>query len=110
MLARFLTRKTNNTLIQFFRYTFVGAAAWLVDIGALYAFTEYANIYYLISAVLAFILGLTVNYTISVTWVFSRRTIDNRSAEFLIFALIGVVGLAFNVLFMWLFTEKVGFH
>jgi len=110
MLARTLAHSTDNTLIQLFRYTFVGGAAWLVDMGSLCAFTELAHVHYLYSAALAFVMGLAVNYALSVVWVFNRRTINNRSSEFLIFAAIGIFGLAFNEAFIWFFTEEMAMH
>lgn len=96
---------TDSTLIQFVRYLFVGGAAFVVDFGSLYVLTEYVGIYYLTSAAIAFLLGLLANYLLSIFWVFSRRTLERRWLEFGIFALIGVVGLGLNELFIWFFTE-----
>lgn len=96
--------KTNSTLLQLFRYTFVGGFAFLVDFGILFCLTEYCNIYYLVSAGVSFIVGLTVNYFLSVRWVFNNRVMENRMMEFLLFALIGIVGLGLNELFIWVFT------
>jgi len=100
-----LKGKTNNTLIQLFRYTFVGGFSFLVDFGTLFILTEYFYIYYLVSAGIAFILGLTINYFLSVRWVFSSRAMENRLLEFLFFALIGLIGLVLNELFLWIFTD-----
>ena len=67
--------KTNSTLLQLFRYTFVGGFAFIVDFGTLYVLTEYFNIYYLVSAGIAFISGLIINYFLSVKWVFNNRAV-----------------------------------
>ena len=42
--------KTDNTIVQLFRYTFVGGFAFVVDFGLLYVLTEYAHFHYLLSA------------------------------------------------------------
>lgn len=97
--------KTNNTLHQLFRYTFVGGLAFLVDFGTLYFLTEFFHIHYLVSAGIAFIFGLTVNYFLSILWVFSSRTMENRLLEFFLFALIGLVGLGLTELFLWILTD-----
>jgi len=97
--------KTNSTLLQLFRYTFVGGFAFMVDFGTLFILTEYLHIYYLVSAAIAFLLGLTINYILSVRWVFNSRTMENRWLEFMVFAIIGLVGLGLNELFIWLLTE-----
>ncbi len=109
-IEKLLKRQTGNIIIQLFRYTFVGGLAFIVDFSSLYFFTEFFNIYYLISAALAFLLGLATNYALSITWVFNKRTLDNRFSEFGIFASIGIVGLGLNEVFIWFFTENVHFH
>ena len=58
---------SDNLLIQFVRYFFVGGFAFIVDFGLLYILTEYAGLHYLLSATLSFIAGLVVNYIISCT-------------------------------------------
>ena len=98
---------TNKTRIQLFRYIFVGGAAFLVDFISLFILTQYFGIFYLISAALAFILGLAVNYLLSVRWVFNNRKLEKRSFEFGIFAIIGIVGLALNEFFIWFFTQDI---
>ena len=108
MLEKLLIKsKQDSTLIQFFRYTFVGGIAFVVDFATLYSLTEFVKIFYLVSASIAFLLGLAVNYLLSTKWVFHNRIIENKWKEFIIFALIGILGLAANNLFIWFFTEII---
>ncbi|MDR0995218.1 MAG: GtrA family protein [Tannerella sp.] len=102
-LNRLLAEKTDNLLIQLFRYAFVGGAAFLVDYGLLFVLTKYAGFYYLVSASCSFLAGLLVNYFISTVWVFKASSYS-KGTEFLLFALVGIVGLGLNDLFIWLFT------
>ncbi|MCX6252920.1 MAG: GtrA family protein [Bacteroidia bacterium] len=97
--------KTDSTLLQLFRYTFVGGFAFLIDFGTLFFLTEFFHINYLVSAGIAFIFGLTINYFLSVKWVFSSRAMENRWWEFLLFTLIGLVGLVLNEFFLWILTD-----
>ena len=97
--------KTNSTLIQLFRYTFVGGLAFLIDFGTLFILTEYFKVHYLISAGIGFIFGLITNYYLSVKWVFNSRNVKNKGLEFLLFSVIGLVGLGFNELFLWILTD-----
>lgn len=110
MIKNLFISKSSSTFIQLFRYTFVGGIAFLVDFGLLFAFTEIFNLYYLISAAIAFIAGLVTNYFLSISWVFNRRILKSRSLEFGIFTFIGIVGLCLNELFIWFFTEYIHFH
>ncbi|WAC06558.1 MAG: GtrA family protein [Thermodesulfobacteriota bacterium] len=97
--------KANDTIAQLVRYTLVGGLAFVFDFGSLFILTEYLNIHYLVSAAFAFLLGLTINYTLSIIWVFEKRTLSNQRIEFFIFSLIGMVGLGLNEFIMWLFTD-----
>ncbi len=110
MFSELLTVKTDNTYIQLFRYTFVGGISFLFDFTALYVLTEYFMLHYLVSAAFAFLLGLSINYLLSVTWVFKSRNLENRFAEFVVYSLIGVAGLVLNELIIWVFTEFMLVH
>lgn len=108
--VRSLTLKTDSLSAQFFRYFLVGGGAFVVDFLLLFLLTEFGHIHYLLSASLAFLAGTAVNYSLSVSWVFNHRSIDNRMHEFAIFAVIGMFGLVFNAALMWFFTELAGLH
>lgn len=97
--------KTNNTLLQLFRYTFVGGFAFIVDFGTLFFLTEFFHIHYLVSAGIAFLFGLIINYFLSVMWVFSCRTMESQLMEFFLFTLIGLVGLGLTEIFLWILTD-----
>jgi putative flippase GtrA len=88
----------------------VGGLAFAIDFGLLYLLTEFAGLHYLVSAAVAFLSGLVTNYWLSRMWVFDRRTLQNSAVEFVIFAAIGVVGLAFNEGIIWAVREKIHLH
>jgi len=60
-------------------------------------FKEILGIHYLIAAAMSFGLGVVVNYTLSVRWVFAHRKLKNRKAEFMIFLIITTAGLGLNL-------------
>ena len=97
--------KDDSFVGQLFRYTIVGGFAFIIDFGSLVLLTSVFHVYYLYSAAIAFMLGLSTNYSLSITWVFSTRSLSNRYAEFAIFAWTGIIGLGLNEFFMWLFTD-----
>jgi putative flippase GtrA len=102
--------KSDKTSVQFFKYAFVGGIAYCVDFGSLFFLTEVVKIHYLVSAAVAFILGLLTNYALSIIWVFPKRTLADKRVEFLIFSIIGLIGLGLNEVIIWFFTESVHFH
>lgn len=101
---------TTNIFIQFFRYTLVGGLAFVVDLGLLFLLTEYAHLYYLVSATLSFLMGLLVNYILSTQWIFRSSKIKNKKIEFILFGLIGVIGLGLNIVLLYFFTDLIGLY
>ena len=102
--------ETDNPIVQLFRYALVGGLAFVIDFSSLFTLKEFGRLPYLWAAALAFILGLLTNYVISVTWVFNKRAVKNWQVEFVIFALLGVLGLGINELSMFVLTSVIGFH
>jgi putative flippase GtrA len=101
------TNGTDNTAVQLLRYTLVGACAFAFDFSCLFLLTSYCHVHYLVSAAIAFLVGLAVNYALSVAWVFNRRKMNNWFSEFVVFAVIGLGGLLLNEVFIWFFTDIV---
>jgi putative flippase GtrA len=93
---------------QFLRYLVAGGTAFIVDFGALVLLTDLLDIHYLVSAAIAFGCGLVTNYLLSIIWVFSVRSMTNKTAEFVIFAVIGLIGLGWNELLLYAGTEGLG--
>lgn len=101
---------TDNTFIQFFRYIFVGGIAFLVDGGSLFLI-ELMGIHYLIAAVFAFVLGLTANFVMSKLIVFNGSEANRSSGiEFIIYGVIGVIGLGITEIIMYVFTDRLGIY
>ena len=109
-IHKMFVHKTDNTLLQLFRYGIVGGTAFVVDYGTLFLLTHYVGVPYLWSAAIAFILGLVTNYLLSISWVFLRDEARSIWGEFLLFAIIGIIGLIFNELIMYAGTDVLHLH
>ena len=110
LMTRVLRGKQESTLIQLVRYFFVGGLAFGLDMGILVFLTEVVGLHYLISALFGFGAGLTLNYLLSIRWVFDQRTVKSKGGEFALFAAIGAAGLGLNELLLWLGTDVAGLH
>ncbi|MBR4867793.1 MAG: GtrA family protein [Clostridia bacterium] len=114
LLFKFRTKElfvtpTNNGFTQFFRFVFVGGIATVVDLlTATLAYEVFglqtANLHWigfdigaLLANALGFLVGLTVNYILSVIFVFRYQNI-NRVKEFLSFTVIGIIGLGIKLI------------
>ena len=102
--------KTSSVSKQLFRYIFTGGLAFIVDFEILFLLTECFYVHYLISACVAFLFGLLVNYFLSIRWVFNSRVVENRLLEFSLFTTVGLLALGINELFLWIFTDVLGNH
>ena len=79
-----------------FRYLAASAIALGIDFGLYVALIRFAEVNYLIAAPLGFGFGLAAIYLLSVRWVFRYRRVADRRAEFAVFAVIGLAGMALN--------------
>lgn len=97
-------------IYQFLKYVFVGGMAFLFDFGTLYILTEYFGIYYLTSSVIAFIIGLNVNYFLAKFLVFKASKIKDIKKEYLYIVGISLSALFLNQILLFLLTEKIGIY
>ncbi len=105
-----LLASQRSAVRQFARYLAVGGVAFAVDFSFLYGLTEFGRYSYLTSAAIAFLLGLIVNYWLSRAWVFDRRAVSNTGLEFVLFSLVGIIGLGVNQSVIWFATETMQLH
>jgi putative flippase GtrA len=81
---------------EWLRYLAAGLVALGVDFGIYVGLIRLAGVHYLIAAPLGFAFGLATVYLLSVRWVFGYRRLADRRAEFALFAVIGLAGMALN--------------
>ena len=92
---------------EFVRYFIASLIALAIDAGTLFALTHFFGVHYLVSGVIAFLLGLTTTYLLSITWVFERRHV-RAGFEFIVFVIIGLIGLLINEVVLWILTGGFG--
>ncbi len=80
---------------EMFLYAFVSVFALAVDVGLLFMLVEYAGLHHILAATISFTGGLMVNYGLARLYVFKRSRLPFRQ-EFMMYAVIGVIGLALN--------------
>jgi len=87
------------------RFLIAGAATMLVNLAALYVFTEYAHVWYLASSIIAFCISYGVNFTLQKFWTFKntdRRAVLRQLPLHLSLALFN---LAFNTIILYALVE-----
>ncbi len=97
-------------LEQMIKFGFVGFLCFFIDYGIMVFLTEVLGVHYLMSSTASFVISVTVNYILSITFVFETDKKKNRFREFVVFVLLSIIGLAINELCMWIAGELLGIH
>ncbi len=105
---KFFVEQTDSTTMQFLRYSLVGGIGFVADTATFLILKRSAGVNYQLAGLIGFIVGLVITYALSVGWVFKHsRTVLNRYKEFMIFTVIGIIGLGLNALFLWIFYDRL---
>ena len=111
--------KLKALILEFIRYVFVGGVAFLADTGILFVSKEYMfsgggmsdDAELALSVAAGFFVGLIVNYILSQIFVFNTRAQQEkglRLSSFLIFAIVGIIGLGLTEAGMLIGVRIVG--
>ncbi|UCB46792.1 MAG: GtrA family protein [Spirochaetota bacterium] len=107
LFQKLLVIKSDRTLVHLLRSILSSNVSFALDFGILVLLTEVVHLHYLISNGIGFMAGTSLNYTLCILWVFSKRSIRNRNLEYWLYIFIGLSGVGLNELFIWLFTEQL---
>ena len=87
-------------ILQLIKFAIVGVIAAFVDVGVLVVLKELLNIDVLIASANSFCVSVTVNYVLSMSFVFKSKK-QSKVKEFIIFVCLSVGGLGLNQLILW---------
>ncbi len=100
-----MTLAAGGVMQEGVRYVAASAAALALDFGTYSGLIRLAGVHYLVAGAIGFSLGLGLVYVLSTRWVFAFRRVDDRRAEFAVFAGLGVAGLALNQAILYAAVE-----
>jgi putative flippase GtrA len=110
-LKEIFTKEPNlNIRIQFSRSIINGLISAVGDISILVILTEFYSVNYLISAAIGFIIGTTINYFISIAWVFVKGKFSNPATEYFLFFTFSAIGLLINQAVMFIGVSILFIH
>lgn len=94
---------------QLARFGLIGACTVAFDFGLLYVLVDVAHLNYFLSTLVAFTTASTLNYLLSVQYVFIAGRFS-RAPEFTIFMVTTGVGLGLNQFTMWVLVGIGGIN
>jgi len=110
-------RQIQALACEFMRYVVVGGIAFGADFGTLVLvqelFLKHVAIGLYVATVFGFVVGLTVNYALSLWFVFTQPQDQGKGRSvgaFLVFGIIGLLGLAWTELGMWFGVAILDWH
>ncbi|MBN2042494.1 MAG: glycosyltransferase [Candidatus Aenigmarchaeota archaeon] len=92
------------------KFATVGASGILVNEFLLLLLTEVAGLYFLVSSVIAIETAIITNFFLNNSWTFSDRREEGLRKRFAKFNAVSLVGMAFNVILLYAFTEFFGIY
>ena len=100
-----LSKKTENLIIQIFKFGIVGGIAFLIDYIVLFCCKEFIGLSVLLSAAIAFTVSVIYNYIASVKWVFDVNKEKSAKKNFVIFIILSIIGLIITEIIMWIGSD-----
>ena len=91
--------------IQFLKFIIIGIINTLVNLFVFYILTDIIKIYYMVSAVIAFIFAVTNSFILNKTWTFKESLNYKTSSKYLKFIIISVIALIFNLILLYILVE-----
>lgn len=90
---------------QFFDYFIVGTICTFVSVCLLYIFTEFLNLFYIISNVISFIIVLFINYYLTKKFVFKNDINISKRLKLFIYFIINISTIIIDSILIFLFTN-----
>lgn len=90
---------------QIIKFGAVGFLCFFIEYALLILLKELLHLDVLVANLLAFVVSATVNYVLSILFVFETDKNKNRVKEFLLFFALSVGGLIINEIVMWAGTK-----
>jgi putative flippase GtrA len=98
-----------DVVLQLIKFGVVGVIAAIVDIGVLAVLKECLYVDVLVASAISFCVSVTVNYLLSMTFVFKSKK-QSKLKEFIIFVVLSIGGLCLNQFILWIGVSFTTIH
>jgi len=94
-----------NVLKEFIKFGIVGVSNTFINLLLLYLLTSVVGIYYLISAIIAFVVANLNSFVLNKTWTFRENLKKNFFKKYVKFFVVSLNSLIIDLAALYLFTE-----
>ena len=98
---------TKSNIIQFVKFLIVGGIGAIINLLVLFSMTEFLNIYYIFSEVIAFFIALTHNYIVNKLWTFKENFSDKSFQKYLQYVIVSLISLCINLSILFILSDLV---
>jgi dolichol-phosphate mannosyltransferase len=105
--------RRRGELTRFVKFCLVGASGVLVNMGLLWLLTEFAGLFYLLSAAISIESSILSNFMLNDAFTFPDRRskgVKNLLRRLLKFNTVSLAGLGMNMAVLWLLTDILGVY
>lgn len=95
---------------QILKFGIVGVICTIIDFGVTILLKEVFHTWYLFANGAGFTVSVVVNYILSMKYVFRGKKGANKIKEFIIFAVLSIIGLLLSELIMWIAVDRMQLH
>lgn len=92
------------------KFLISGGSAAVVDLGLLYVLTDTYHVWYLLSAVLAFLVAFGVSFSLQKFWTFDNHDLDIIHKQLMLYLVLALIGLGLNTLSVYGLVDHAGLH
>jgi putative flippase GtrA len=101
---------TKNNFFEFIRFSIVGIVNTLVNLAVLFILTEFFGVYYIISAIFAFLAAVTNSFILNKIWTFKYKSKKDIHIRYFQFLIVSIIAFIVNMLILYVFTEYFNFY
>ncbi|OGG55059.1 hypothetical protein A3D62_00255 [Candidatus Kaiserbacteria bacterium RIFCSPHIGHO2_02_FULL_49_11] len=96
---------TRAKFFEIVRFLIAGTTATLVNMIVLYALTEFAGVWYLLSLTVAFLIAFLISFTLQKFWTFAEKNKERIGNQAIWFFIVQMGGLLFNMLALYIAVD-----
>lgn len=100
----------NKTTSQFIKFSIIGTVGTTIHLAILYSLTEFAGVYYIISAIVAFLIALTNNFLMNKFWTFRETSKGKHIKRYITFIIVATIAFLVNIAILYTATEFLNIH